>query len=304
MTTPQPIKWFTELDRSSLPVAGGKGANLGELTRAHLSVPPGFVIPTQAYHAFVDGNQLQAQILNLAKTPIHIRTALEDASHKIRELFRQGRIPDNLATAITHAYEQLASAQGPAVAVRSSATAEDLPGASFAGQQETLLNVRAVDALLDAVKECWASLWTARAISYRRRQGIALQSVSMAVVVQTMAPAAVSGILFTANPATGARDELMVEASFGLGEAIVSGAVTPDSYRLDRENMILKETRLGTKDLMIVANADGTEGGEHQNRAGSPSATGRSHAVHGAVARTGRAGSPRGSTLWRHPSGY
>lgn len=262
MTTPQLIKWFADLDRSSLPVAGGKGANLGELVRAHLPVPPGFVIPTGVYHAFVDGNQLGAQILNLAtQTPIHIPAALEDASQQIRELFRQGGIPDDLATAITDAYAQLTSDQGAAVAVRSSATAEDLPTASFAGQQATFLNVRAADALLDAVKECWASLWTARAIAYRRRQGIEPQSVSMAVVVQRMAPAAVSGILFTANPATGARDELVIEASFGLGEAIVSGAVTPDSYRLDRESMILKETRLGTKELMIVPNAEATEGG-------------------------------------------
>jgi rifampicin phosphotransferase len=166
-------------------------------------------------------------------------------------------MPDDLAAEITQAYAELAGMQGAAVAVRSSATAEDLPTASFAGQQETFLNVQGEEALLEAVKACWASLWTARALAYRRRQGIAPASVSIAVIVQTLAPATLSGILFTANPTTGVRDELVVEASFGLGEAIVSGAVTPDSYLLDRARLAPKESRLGDKSVMIVANPQG-----------------------------------------------
>jgi rifampicin phosphotransferase len=261
MTTKETIKWFVELDRSTLPVAGGKGANLAELARADLPVPPGFVITTHAYEAFVAFNQLQARIVDLAmQIEMENPAALELASQEIRELFRQGVLPDGLAAEIAHTYEQFRQAHGEAVAVRSSATAEDLPTASFAGQQETFLNVRGAEDLLEAVKECWASLWTARAISYRRRQRIEPDAVTIAVVVQAMAPASVSGILFTANPTTGARDELLVEASFGLGEAIVSGAVTPDSYVLDRENLSLKETRLGTKEVMIVANGQGPDG--------------------------------------------
>jgi rifampicin phosphotransferase len=261
MTTKETIKWFMELDRSKLSVAGGKGANLGELAQAELPVPPGFVITTQAYDTFVVSNQLQMRIVGLA-TQIDTENpaTLELASQEIRALFRQGVLPDALAAEIADTYEQFRQDHGEAVAVRSSATAEDLPTASFAGQQETFLNVRGAEDLLEAVKECWASLWTARAISYRRRQRIEPDAVTIAVVVQAMAPATVSGILFTVNPTTGARDELLVEASFGLGEAIVSGAVTPDSYVLDRENLALKETRLGTKEVMIVANGQGTDG--------------------------------------------
>ncbi|MBX3001580.1 MAG: hypothetical protein KF893_23865 [Caldilineaceae bacterium] len=258
MTTGETIKWFAELDRSALPVAGGKGANLGEMIQSGLPVPPGFVITTQAYDSFVEQNGLRARIIDLAaqiqpETP----TAVEEISTQIRSLFGHSHMPDEIATTITDAYAALASAQGPAVAVRSSATAEDLPTASFAGQQESFLNVREADALLEAVKGCWASLWTARALAYRSRQGIEPGSVSMAVVVQTMVAAEVSGILFTANPATGARDEVIVEASYGLGEAIVSGAVTPDSYRLDWESRAIKESQLGDKRVMVVAHTAG-----------------------------------------------
>ncbi len=254
MTSNQAIQWFSELDASAISVAGGKGANLGELAQTDLPVPPGFVIATQAYHAFVAHNQIQDQIQTVARKvqttddPVQLRAA----SAQIRELFLQGVIPNDLATTITASYARLIQDNSPAVAVRSSATAEDLPGASFAGQQETFLNVRGWEALLEAVKACWAGLWTERALSYRKRQGIRPETVAMAVVVQLMAPAEVSGVLFTANPGSGARDEIIINASYGLGEAIVSGAVTPDSYVLDRETMTIKETQVGSKELMIV----------------------------------------------------
>ena len=146
----------------------------------------------------------------------------------------------------------------PALAVRSSANAEDLPGLSFAGQQETYLNVRGADAVVEAVRKCWSSLWTPQAISYRHQNGIDQGSVAMAVVVQIMVPSEVSGILFTANPATGERSELIVNASFGLGEAVVSGQVTPDTYIVDKATLEAKETVIGPKLQQVVS--DGEQG--------------------------------------------
>jgi phosphoenolpyruvate synthase/pyruvate phosphate dikinase len=185
---------FSDLTQTDIPAAGGKGANLGELTAVNLPVPPGFVISTAAYDAFVQTHDLQPQILAKAA---ELSPADPAAEGQIRDLFMNNPIPDELAAAIRQAYAELAAT---AVAVRSSATAEDLPEASFAGQQESFLNVQGEEALLTAVCACWAGLWTARAISYRRRQGIDPQTVSLAVIVQEMAPADVSGILFTANP--------------------------------------------------------------------------------------------------------
>lgn len=261
MAGSETIKWFAELDKSAIPVAGGKGANLGELVQSEMPVPAGFVVTTAGYRRFVEANNLQEQIVALAaETEASDPTAYEAVAAQIRDLFLAGAMPDGLEDAIRAAYDELTSElveeNDEAVAVRSSATAEDLPEASFAGQQETFLNVRSETALLDAVKKCWASLWTARAMAYRERQGIEHEGVAMGVAVQAMAPADVSGVLFTANPTTGERGELVVNASFGLGEAIVAGQVTPDTYVLDRDSMMLKETRLGAKEVMIVP-ADG-----------------------------------------------
>ena len=244
-----------QLRKSDIHSAGGKGANLGQMTAAGFPVPPGFVLTTDAYNAFVKVHGLQEQIIDLVATiSADDPQSSEDASGKIKQLFLDGEIPHDLANELFAQYEDL---DQTAVAVRSSATAEDLPQASFAGQQETFLNVRGPDALLDAVKACWASLWTARALAYRERMGIDHEALAMAVIVQAMVPADVSGILFTAYPTTGARDELLVNASFGLGEAIVSGQVTPDTYLLNRENLSVKETTLGSKEVMIAAAGEG-----------------------------------------------
>ena len=259
------VAFFDDIHTGNLGDAGGKGANLGELAQSELPVPPGFVVTTAGYQHFVEANGLQERIPLLAAKPqAQNPAAYEAVSAQIHNLFMAGSMPEDLADAIRVAYDELTnrpadeSTEGEetAVAVRSSATAEDLPTASFAGQQETFLNVSGTDALLEAVKECWASLWTARALAYRERQGIDHEAVAMGVVVQAMVAADVSGVLFTANPNTGARDELVVNASFGLGEAIVSGEVTPDTYVLDRKSLTPKETRLGSKVVMIVA-ADG-----------------------------------------------
>jgi pyruvate,water dikinase len=178
----------------------------------------------------------------------------------IRHLFANGTIPTDLAAAIDHASAELLQRAGDfPLAVRSSATAEDLPGASFAGQQETYLNVVGTSALLTAVQHCWASLWTARALDYRTRQHIDPSSVSLAVVVQIMVPAEASGILFTANPLSGVHDEMVIDAAWGLGEAIVGGLVTPDHVVVEKATGTIKHIVVADKTVMTQPTATGTE---------------------------------------------
>lgn len=238
---------------ASLELVGGKGRSLATLAAAGLPVPAGFVLSTRAYEAFVETNDVHQTILDIvaAITP-HEAASIERASASIQSLFVAARLPAESASFIEHAYAALGEDE-PAVAVRSSATAEDLPDLSFAGQQDSFLHVRGQEALLDAIRRCWASLWTARAIGYRTQMGVDHQAVAMAVVVQVMVPADVSGILFTANPSSGDRSEIVVNASYGLGEAIVGGHVTPDTYILDRTSHEPKETRIGAKEQMIVS---------------------------------------------------
>ncbi len=250
---------------ATLARAGGKGLNLAALTQAGFPVPAGFIVTTEAYRAFVSANQIQARILALARTLIpDDPLALEAASTEIATLFGAGHIPADLADSISTAYLELAASpplpRSPAafpVAVRSSATAEDLPGLSFAGQQDTYLNIIGLEAVLDAVKRCWASLWTARALGYRARNQIAPDDVTLAVVVQPMILSEASGVLFTANPLTGRRDEMVIDASFGLGEAIVQGIVEPDHYAIDATRWTITTRKLGAKALAILPRAEG-----------------------------------------------
>lgn len=245
-------------DRLTLATAGGKGANLARMVRAGLPVPPGFVVTTAAYQDFVAANRLDTAIAAvLVNLPADDPAALAAASDTIRYRFARGRPAAGLVRAVKTAYHQLGQL---AVAVRSSATAEDLPDLSFAGQQDTYLNVMGDDALVQAVVRCWSSLWTARAIGYRARSGIDQASVALAVVVQALVPSEVSGVLFTANPLTGKRAETVIDATFGLGEALVSGLVEPDHYVVDfstgRQGSITSKT-LGRKALTIVGTAGG-----------------------------------------------
>lgn len=212
------IRSFDDLGRGDIDVAGGKGANLGELRRAGLPVPPGFVLTTDAYREFVATSGIGEQVMALATTG-------ETASDRIRALFTGAQIPEPIARDVLAALERLG---GAPVAVRSSATAEDLEGASFAGQQDTYLNIRGDDAVLAAVRDCWSSLWTARAMAYRARQGIEPAAVALAVVVQRMVDADAAGVMFTADPTNGRRDQTVVSAAWGLGESVVSGSVTTD----------------------------------------------------------------------------
>ena len=235
-----------ELGRDDIARAGGKGANLGELIKAGFDVPDGFVLTTEAYAAALEAAQLS------------LPPPDEDDPAAFREQVCRVPVPEATRREIATAYADLGA--GP-VAVRSSATAEDLPGATFAGQQDSFLNVIGEQQLIDAIRQCWASLWTDRAVAYRRRRRIEPSEVRIAVVVQTMVPAEAAGVMFTANPITGARDQTVVDASSGLGEAVVSGAVTPDHYVLD-SNGRLVEFSLGRRELAVVGKAGG--GVEHR----------------------------------------
>ena len=242
---------------NDLNTIGGKGRSLSRLSNSGFNVPDGFLVPTAAYRRFVADNDLQPRILNLCKpTIIEGAVSFEQASKKIQELFSLYELSSEIESDIIAAYESLPDR--PPVAVRSSANAEDLPELSFAGQQETYLNITGGPAVAAAIRNCWASLWTAQAINYRHEMDIGQDAVAMAVVVQLMVPSDVSGILFTANPTNGERSEMIVNGSFGLGEAVVSGQVTPDTYVVDRESLNIKDTIIGAKDQMIVS--DGTQG--------------------------------------------
>lgn len=243
--------------RADLETTGGKGSSLTRMINAGLPVPGGFHVTTQAYRDFVSVNQLQAPILAaLQKANAADPASLELVSREINQRFMDGYMPEEIADAIRQAYAALNDVP---VAVRSSATAEDLPDASFAGQQETYLNIRGTTAVLEAVKKCWASLWTPRAIGYRINNHIDQDSVALAVVVQELIFADAAGILFTANPINGKRDELLVNAAWGLGEAVVSGAVTPDTLTINKQSGKVVQREIAEKQVMTVRTSSGTE---------------------------------------------
>ncbi|MFC4944353.1 PEP/pyruvate-binding domain-containing protein [Pseudonocardia sp. GCM10023141] len=251
------IRRFEDLGRGDIDIAGGKGANLGELTRAGLPVPAGFVLTTDAYREFVAESGIGPRIQELAALPADAAPAdYEEPSARIRALFDTAEIPETTMREILAARVPLGET---AVAVRSSATAEDLEGASFAGQQDTYLNVRSADALLAAIRDCWASLWTARAMAYRARQRIAPAAVALAVVVQRMVDADAAGVLFTANPINGHRGEAVVSAAWGLGESVVSGSVTTDDLVVDKQAGAVLSRATADKAVMTVYAVTGTE---------------------------------------------
>ncbi len=258
------VRPFTAIDRNSLPSVGGKAANLGEMMRAGLPVPPGFCVTTAAYTLVAGASNLEPILAELATTPVGDTARLTALASAAREKLLATLIPANVFEAIIAAYHALGD--GVPVAVRSSATAEDLPYASFAGQQDTYLNVLGEDALIDAVRRCWASLWTDRAVSYRASNAIDPHSVRLAVAVQRMVNATVAGILFTANPLTGKRRQAVIDASPGLGEAVVSGAVNPDHFVVNTASGEIVERRLGDKRVIIQASAGGGTQRSEQSR--------------------------------------
>src|SRR5215210_5889353 len=251
--------WFDEIRKDDIALAGGKGANLGELSRAGLPVPPGFVVTTTAYDAFVEANGIGDAIVGRALvTRADDPAGFEEVAEGIRALFSGGKVPEEMADEIRAAYQELGEDGGTPVAVRSSATAEDLPGMSFAGQQETYLNVRGAEALREGVKNCWASLWTARAMAYRARQGVDPATVSLAVVVQRMVKSEAAGVMFTANPSNGRRDQATISAAWGLGESVVSGSVTPDSIVVEKGSGRVLSRETASKEVMTVYIEGGT----------------------------------------------
>ena len=226
-----------------LAEVGGKAANLGEMIKAGFDVPPGFCVTTQAYRRVVRGTAIAD-----GSTPdaVAARGAVLGAS-----------FPVEVAEAIREAYARLGSESEVAVAVRSSATAEDLPGASFAGQQDTYLNIVGVDNVLDAVHRCWASLWTDRAVAYRSAQGIDGTGVALAVVVQRMVDATTAGVLFTADPVTGRRRQAVIDAAPGLGESVVSGSVDPDRFVVDTATGRVLDRRHGGEPEFCLSDRTG-----------------------------------------------
>lgn len=259
------IKWFDEISKQDVSIVGGKGANLGELTHLNLPVPPGFCISSRAYEEFIEFAKLNEFVKSLMSTvDVEDVDSLFDASEAIQNRIIESEFFEQLEQEIISAYRKFSSNLGiinPRVAVRSSATAEDLPDASFAGQQETYLHISGEKELLVHIKKCFASLWTSRAIYYREKQKYNHFDVALSVIIQKMVNSEKSGVMFTANPISLNKNEMMINASYGLGEAVVSGMVTPDEYIIDKRTHEIISKNIASKNFMVVEKKDhvGTE---------------------------------------------
>ncbi|MEK6904933.1 MAG: PEP/pyruvate-binding domain-containing protein, partial [Nanoarchaeota archaeon] len=262
------VKWFKELDESSLGEAGGKGMNLGIMLKMHLQVPNGFAVTAQTFGEYLEKTGIKQKIYSLLKDlEVEDTEKLQAISKTIKELILSTPMPQNMAEEIMYTYEMLGSEKQKAtdlvepkevfVAVRSSATAEDLPEASFAGQQETFLNVRGKQQVVSAVLACWASLFTARAIYYRVKNKFDHSKVLISALVQKMVNSEKSGIMFTVNPSTNHADEIVIEAIYGLGELIVGGEVNPDLYLVDKKTRDIKKIEVRKKDFGLFRNDKG-----------------------------------------------
>ena len=257
------VAWLENLSKDDVPRAGGKGANLGELTRAGLPVPPGFVVTADAYLRAMEAGGVRAGLLDeLAAADVDDPSTLSRAATRLQDLVRSAGMTDDLRRAVRDAYTRLGE---PPVAVRSSATAEDSASTSFAGMNATFTNVRGADELAQRIVDCWASLWSPRVVAYRATHRLAGEP-AIAVVVQDMVDSTASGVMFTADPATGDRDSLVIEAAFGLGEVVVGGQVEPDTYVVSKEGPRITHVHLGAKAEKIVRGPDG-----HDQRVAVPS---------------------------------
>ena len=267
------IRWFNETGKEDVAAVGGKGANLGEMYNLGIPVPPGFCITTSAYSYFLEESELADQIYRmLGRLNVESTKELEEAAVKIQQMIVHAEMPSDLQEEILENYEALnldidtlekASAQALSilkrgyepvfVAVRSSATAEDTGAASFAGQQESFLNVKGRTEIIEAVKKCWASLFTARSIYYRIKKGFKHEDILISVIIQVMVNADKSGVIFSHNP-VGEDDNIIIESVYGLGEGIVSGRISPDHYALSR-NLEILEKKIGEKKIAISRNS-------------------------------------------------
>ena len=247
------ILWFKDIRRDDIPLVGGKGANLGEMTSFDIPVPPGFAVTSSAYYAFLKYGSLAEKIkVELSGLNIENTDKLLRASQRIKTAILRAKMPEDIAKDIRESYHRLSGTHDVLVAVRSSATAEDLPDASFAGQQKSFLNVKGSDELVRKVQECWASLFEPRAIFYRTDLGYDHFKVGISAIVQRMVASEVSGIMFTVDPLTNDRSRISVEAIFGLGEAIVSGSLTPDQYLIDKESLKIVKKVIVDQDWQLV----------------------------------------------------
>ena len=252
------VKFFSQLSAKDANVAGGKGASLGEMTRLNFPVPPGFVVLARAFDRFLEesdmGIEIESKMHSADTQDIHLT---ERVSREIRALMREALFPKDIGEEIK---EEFARLKAKYVAVRSSATAEDSSSASWAGELESYLNVTKKN-LLEAVKNCWSSLFTPRAIFYRHEKGLHKTSVSVAVVIQKMIQSEVSGICFTAHPVTKDRDQMVIEAGYGLGEAIVGGKITPDTYIVHKHKgpFDVLDKNISSQEKMTVRGVRGIE---------------------------------------------
>lgn len=252
------VLWFQECDISSVPIVGGKCASLGELLKAKIPVPPGFAVTTGTYNRFIEENGLGQEIKRLLK-PVRPEdpSSAETASLAIRHMIENKPISIDLEDYIGEFYRLLSKrCQIPAapVAVRSSATAEDLPGASFAGQQDTFLWVRGVDGIFHYIRKCWSSLYTARAIAYRMKMGFSDDTVSISVGIQKMVNSFTAGVMFTLNPSNGDRSSIVIDANWGFGESVVSGLCTPDNFLVNKVSMDIVKRTISAKECYFTTN--------------------------------------------------
>ena len=252
------VIWFGDLKKTDVPLVGGKNANLGEMISSKLPVPPGFAVTAYSYEKFIKETRIAEKIYEIINETVVDKNdpkQYDAASKKIRKLIEKTEMPERIEKAVKSAYRELnkkLNLTNTFVAVRSSATAEDLPGASFAGQQETYLNVKGPDDLIDKVVKCWSSLFTPRAIFYRNEQGFAHDKVFISVGVQKMVNSRAAGVMFTLNPVTGETDEIVIEGNYGLGETVVSGAVNPDDFVVDKQTLKIKERRIAKKTVQYI----------------------------------------------------
>lgn len=261
------IAWFKDLNKDSIATAGGKGSNLGEMTQISMPVPNGFAVTAQTYKEYIEKTGIKDKIQSLLKDlDVDNTEKLQQVAKEIRDLIVATEIPTEIADEIMDSYELLAEQKGAEslvdaeqvfVAVRSSATAEDLPEASFAGQQATFLNIRGKEKVVHAVLACWASLFTARAVYYREKNNFDHAKVLISAIIQKMVNSEKSGIMFTVNPATNNQNEIVIQAVYGLGEMIVSGAVNPDTYIVDKKTRDIKEIKVKKKEQGMFRNEEG-----------------------------------------------
>jgi pyruvate,water dikinase len=247
------VVWLEEVGKGDLSTVGGKGASLGEMINIGVPVPGGFAVTAQAFRDFIDRSGIADELFSVLKVDVNDPAKLEAAADAAKGLIMGAQVPEDIEQAIKSRYEELCEREGEEVfvAVRSSATAEDLPDASFAGQQETYLNVRGADEVYDSVRKCWASLYGARAIFYRVEQGFDHEKVNLSAIIQKMVDSEKSGVMFSSQPSTG-EPQVVIEGAWGLGESVVSGSVSPDNYVIERSSKKIISRFIAAKEIMVT----------------------------------------------------